>query len=143
LPAGWLPALLFLGLVALQATLPGWSLDPGATGRLGLKLGAVAAFFLMCANTYRTRAQFRRAAWTMIATAVLICIFGVVQRVTWTGRFYWIGPEAPGTAVYTFGPFANRAHFAGLVVSVLPIALVLLLTRKKPRRRDALRGCAA
>src|SRR5206468_13131968 len=57
--------------------------------------------------------------------------FGVIQRVTWNGRFYWIGPEAPGTAVYTFGPFTNRAHFAGLVVAVLPVALVMLLTRRR------------
>jgi len=88
LPAGWLPALLFLGLLALQATLPGWSLDPGATRRLGLKLGAVAAFFLVCVNTYRSRAQLRRAAWTMVATGTLISVFGVIQRVTWNGRFY-------------------------------------------------------
>jgi O-antigen ligase len=144
LPAGWLPAALFLGLLALQATLPGWSLDPGATRRLGLKLGAVAAFFLVCTNTCRSRGQLRRAAWTMVATGVLISVFGVVQRVTWNGRFYWIGPEAPGNAVYTFGPFANRTHFAGLVVSVLPIALVLLLTRPaSSTRRDALKGLAA
>ena len=82
LPAGWLPAALFLGLLALQATLPGWSLDPGTTRRLALKLGAVAAFFLVCANTYRSRPQLRRAAWTMIATGTVISIFGVVQRVT-------------------------------------------------------------
>jgi len=144
LPAGWLPALLFLGLLALQATLPGWSLDPGTTQRLGLKLGAVAAFFLVCVNTYRSRAQLRRAAWTMVATSTVISVFAVIQRVTWNGRFYWIGPEAPGSAVYTFGPFANRTHFAGLVVAVLPIALVILLTRRATStRRHALKGIAA
>src|SRR5262249_22145142 len=78
------------------------------------------------------------------ATATAISIFGVVQRMTWNGRFYWIGPEAPGTAVYTFGPFANRVHFAGLVVAVLPVALVVLLTRRRePARRTALQGWAA
>ena len=144
LPAGWLPAALFLALLAVQATLPGWSLDPGATRRLALKLGAVAAFFLVCANTYRSRSQIRRAAWAMIATGSIISIFGVIQRVTWNGRFYWIGPEAPGTAVYTFGPFTNRAHFAGLVVAVLPVALVMLLTRRRdPLQRSALQGWAA
>jgi O-antigen ligase len=144
LPAGWLPALLFLALIALQATLPGWSLDPGATWRLFLKLGAVAGFFLVCTNVYRTRAQLSRAAWTMVATAGAISILGIVQRVTWNGRFYWIGPEAPGAALYTFGPFANRVHFAGLVVAVLPVALMLLLTRRaEPVRRDVVPTFAA
>ena len=144
LPAGWLPAALFLALLVFQAVLPGWSLDPGATRRLALKVGAVVAFFLVVANTYRTRPQFRRAAWTMIATGTAISIFGVVQRMTWNGRFYWIGPEAPGTAVYTFGPFTNRAHFAGLVVAVLPVALVVLLTRRRdPVQRRVVQGWAA
>ena len=144
LPAGWLPAALFLALIAFQAVLPGWSLDPGSTRRLALKLGAVAAFFLVCANTYRSRSQFRRASWAMIAAGTIISIFGVVQRVTWNGRFYWIGPEAPGTAAYTFGPFTNRAHFAGLVVAVLPVALVVLLTRRRDAtQRTAVQGWAA
>src|SRR2546428_8349538 len=144
LPAGWLPAALFLALLVFQAVLPGWSLDPGSTRRLALKLGAVAAFFLVCANTYRSRSQFRRASWAMIAAGTIISIFGVVQRVTWNGRFYWIGPEAPGTAVYTFGPFTNRAHFAGLVVAVLPAALVVLLTRRPHATpRTAVQGWAA
>src|SRR5439155_26905944 len=69
-----------------SAVLPGWSLDPGSTRRLALKLGAVAAFFLVCANTYRSRSQIRRAAWAMIATGTIISIFGVIQRVTWNGR---------------------------------------------------------
>src|SRR5207247_1369649 len=144
LPAGWLPAALFLAVPAVQATLARWSLDPGATRQLALNLGAVAAFFLVCANTYRSRSQIRRAAWAMIATGTIISFFGVIRRVTWTGRFYWIGPEAPGTAVYTFGPFTNRAHFAGLVVAVLPVALVMLLTRRRePSHRSAAQGWAA
>ncbi|PYM04131.1 MAG: hypothetical protein DMD82_15280, partial [Candidatus Rokuibacteriota bacterium] len=109
LPPGWLPALLFLGLVYLQAVLPGWSLDPHATWRQALKLAAVAALFLICYNTYRTRAQAQRALWTMIVMGTFISLFGIAQRMTWHGRLYWIGPEVSGSP---FGPFVNRTHFA-------------------------------
>ena len=68
LAPGSLPALLFLGLVALQTVLPGWSVDPHVTREEGLKLTAVAVFFLICYNTYRTRAQAQRALWTMLVT---------------------------------------------------------------------------
>jgi O-antigen ligase len=165
LPPGWLPGFLFLALVLLQAVaLPagllevaspwtvglhrsaaafgnaaeGWvplSLDAHSTRREGLKLLAVGVFFLILYNTYRTRAQARRAIWTMIVVGTVISIFGIVQRMTWNGRFYWVGPEAPHANA--FGPFVNRAHFAGLMVVVVPMALALVLAgeQRGSRRR--------
>jgi len=134
LPFGWLPAALFLGLVVLQAVTP-MSVDPHATRREALRLLAVAAFFLICWNTYRTRAQVRRAVWTMIGMGTLLALFGIVQRVTWNGHLYWVGPEITNGS--PFGPFVNRTHFAGLMVIVVPLALALMLarTRRKPPSR--------
>lgn len=135
LPPGWLPALLLLLLVVLQTIVPNWSVDPHATGRQALKLLAVAAFFLICWNTYRTRAPARRALWTMLAMGTLLAVLGIIQRVTWNGHLYWIGPEV--THGSPFGPFVNRTHFAGLMVIVVPLALaaVLATRRSEPRRR--------
>jgi uncharacterized membrane protein len=166
LPPGWLPAALFLALVVLQAIwLPAaliraisplsaamneaaaassaaidhlWtlSLAPHATWHEGLKLLSVAAFFLVLYNTYRTRGQLQRAVWMMIATGTLISVFGIVQRMTWNGRFYWIGPEAPHAAA--FGPFVNRTHFAGLMIVVVPMALALVLAERRESTRRPL-----
>jgi len=133
LPPGWLPGALFLALIVLQSLVPSWSLDPHATRREALKLLAVAAFFLICYNTYRMRAQAQRAVWTMIIMATVISIFGIVQRTTWNGHLYWVGPEAPGSA---FGPFVNRTHFAGLVIVVVPMALAFMLASKRGPRRS-------
>jgi O-antigen ligase len=135
LPVGWLPAVLFLGLVTLQAIVP-MSVDPHATRREALRLLAVAAFFLICWNTYRTRAQVWRAVWTMIGMGTLLAILGIVQRVTWNGHIYWVGPEIFNGA--PFGPFVNRTHFAGLIVIVVPMALALMQARARrlpPSRR--------
>ena len=109
------------------------SLDPDATWRMALKLLALALFFLVVYNTYRTHAQVRRAIWVMIGMGTLIALFGIAQRMTWNGRFYWVGPEAPhGSA---FGPFVNRTHFAGLMVVIVPMALALALAgRRDPER---------
>jgi O-antigen ligase len=164
LPPGARPAALFLGLVLLQAVplargvvqlLSPWtaelheaaaayagistswvplSLDPNATAREALKLLAVALFFLVVYNTCRTRAQVRRALWTMVLMGALIAVLGIVQRATWNGRFYWIGPASPSASA--FGPFVNRTHFAGLMVIVVPMALALLLAgQREPGRR--------
>jgi O-antigen ligase len=164
LPPGWLPALLFLGLVALQSlALPGWlvqllspgaaalsraawaftggepsamplSLDAETTRRLALKFLALALFFLVAYNVYRTRAQARRALWVMIGMGALIALFGIAQRMTWNGRFYWIGPQAPHASA--FGPFVNRTHFAGLAAVVVPMALALVLAGRRPPGRQ-------
>jgi O-antigen ligase len=133
LPPGWVPALLFLALVILQAVVPGWSVDPHATWRLALKLLAVAAFYLVCWNTYRTSTQARRAIGTMIVMGTLLATFGIVQRMIWNGHLYWVGREAPSTS---FGPFVNRTHFAGLMVIVVPMALAFVMVgpRREVRR---------
>src|SRR5207244_1095238 len=98
LPPGWLPALLFLALVFVR-TVPflgaARSLDPQATWREGVKLLTVAAFFLVCYNTYRTATQARRALWTMVVMGTLISIFGIVQRLTWNRRLNCIGRPGP------------------------------------------------
>lgn len=165
LPPGWLPATLFLALVFVQtvpvprgavalvspgvatlaaeaATAVGTapagvtlSLDPHATWREGLKLLAVAVFFLVMLNTIRTRAQVHRAIWTMLIMGTVLSLLGIVQRATWTGRLYWVGPEALPSA---FGPFVNRTHFAGLMIITVPMALALVLARRRPTSRPPL-----
>ncbi len=165
LPPGWLPAMLFLVLILLQAvplpsglvewvspwlvqlhqtaaaqtgttlSLVPFSLDPHATWREGLKLVAVAVFFLVVYNTSRTRAQIRRGLWAMVIMGTVISLFGIVQRMTWNGRLYWIGPEAPHANA--FGPFVNRAHFAGLMVVVVPMALALVLAARPETGRHS------
>jgi O-antigen ligase len=164
LPPGWLPALLFLSLVVIQSlSLPSWlvspvspgaailaqeawaftdggagtmalSLDSHATWRMVLKFLALALLFLVVYNTYRTRSQVRRAIWVMIGMGTLIALFGIAQRVTWNGRFYWIGPQAPTASA--FGPFVNRTHFASLSVAIVPMALALAGRRDPKRRRN-------
>jgi uncharacterized membrane protein len=163
LPSGWQPAVIFLGLIVIQAlplpnalvslispgaatlTREAWaftggiagttalSLQPDATWRMTLKFLALALFFLVIYNTYRTHAQVRRAVWVMIGMGTLLALFGIVQRMTWNGRFYWVGPEAPGPSA--FGPFVNRTHFAGLIVVIVPMAMALVLAgRRDPAR---------
>jgi uncharacterized membrane protein len=163
LPPGWLPALLFLGLIVIQSLpLPSWlvsvvspaaaalarearaftdggagtmplSLHADATWRMALKFLSLALFFLVIYNTYRTHPQVRRVVWVMIGMGTLLALFGIAQRMTWNGRLYWVGPEAPHGGA--FGPFVNRTHFAGLMVVIVPMALAFILSgRRDPER---------
>jgi FlaA1/EpsC-like NDP-sugar epimerase/O-antigen ligase len=153
LPPGWVPASLFLALVFAQViplppdlmgtvapflaelngaasdytgvapSLVPLSLFPQETWRQGLKLLAVALLFVVLYNSCRTPARIDRAVWTMILTASVIALFGVVQRMTGTG------------------PFVDAAHFAGLVVVVVPVALALVVADgEAAERRHGRRG---
>jgi uncharacterized membrane protein len=163
LPPGWLPALLFLGLIVIQSLpLPSWlvsmlspaaaaltretwaftdggagtialSLYSDATWRMALKFLSLALLFLVIYNTYRTHAQVRRAIWVMITMGTLIALLGIAQRMTWNGRFYWMGPQAPHASA--FGPFVNRTHFAGMMVVIVPMALAVALAGRRDRKR--------
>lgn len=168
-PPGTLPAMLFLVLGLIQMVpLPVWatqvlspraaalalevaeftgtpsglvatSLAPYATWQQWMKLLCVGLFFLVIYNTYRTRDQVRRLLWTMLLTTALISLFGIIQRVTWNGHFYWIGPLSPSGS--SFGPFVNRTHFAGLAIVVVPMGLAMMLgVRRSPVRRRLLRS---
>jgi O-antigen ligase len=71
----------------------------------------------------------------MIGMGTVLALVGIAQRMTWNGHLYWVGPEiANGNP---FGPFINRAHFAGLMVIIVPMALALMLarTRRQPPSR--------
>jgi O-antigen ligase len=165
IPPGALPALLFVSLGLVQMIpIPVWlawivspraaalatevahftgaplgpipsSLAPYATWQQWTKLVATGLFFLVVYNTHRTRPQARRLLWAMLLTTAAIALFGIVQRATWNGRLYWIGPVAPHAS--GFGPFVNRAHFAGLVVVVAPMGLAMMLGLRRllPRPR--------
>lgn len=172
LPPGWVPAALFLGFVLLQATpLPARlvevaaplsasvyreafaftgeplraapiSLDAAMTLRQAQKLLAVAGFVLVLHNTVVTGEQARRLVRVMIGMGAALALLGIVQRATWNGRLYWIGPRAPHENA--FGPFVNRAHFAALVIVVVPMALALILgARRASHGRRRLLGLGA
>ena len=91
----------------------------------------MSLFFLVVLNTCRTRARLQRVLWTLVIIGAAVALFGLAQRATWTGRLYWIGAAAPARTT-PFGPFVNRAHFAGLMVIVIPMALALFLAGAEP-----------
>jgi hypothetical protein len=57
-----------------------------------------------------------------------LSIFGLVQRFTWNGKYYWV-IEPSLTPPSPFGPFVNHNHFAGYVEMIAPIPVALILRR--------------
>jgi O-antigen ligase len=80
--------------------------------------------------------------WTLVAYAFLLALFAIFQFFSSQGLIYWLVPS-PG---WTFGPYVNHNHYAGLMEMLIPLAIAGALSnsvapgftgREKGSRRSA------
>jgi O-antigen ligase len=67
--------------------------------------------------------------------------FALLQGVASNGKLYWIRQPRMGGWIY--GPYVNHNHYAGLMEMLVPIPLVLALTRLASPRTRAVAAAAA
>jgi O-antigen ligase len=110
-----------LQLAGVQPAWPSWSLAPRQTEIVAFGLLVPAAIFLAaCRVDAATRLQWLRLILAVTAVSVVL---GLIQRAAGPdSALYFYQYSNVGNAV---GFFANRNHFASLLVGCLPIALVL------------------
>ena len=97
-----------------------------------LLLSDVILLFL-AAQAFRTLQDWRGFVWFGMFFGFLVCIFGILQHLTFNGKLYWFREMRFGGI--PFGPYANRNHFAGFVELILPLALVPLVLGRVRRER--------
>src|SRR5260370_723503 len=87
----------------------------------------------LAVQAFRTLQDWRGFVWFGMVFGFFICIFGILQQLTFNGKLYWFREMHYGGI--PFGPYANRNHFAGFAELVLPLALVPLVLGKVRRER--------
>lgn len=108
------------------------SVNRGETWAKGRLLACLVLLFLLVA---RWAARTERALFLLraiIITGFVVALFGVVQKLTWNGKLYWVRST---TREGGFGPFVNHNHFAGYVEMVLPLSIVMAYYLLDLRRR--------
>ena len=70
-----------------------------------------------------------------------IAAFALLQGIAPNGKLYWIRHPSMGGAIY--GPYVNHNHYAGLMELLVPIPLVLSLTRLVGEKERMVAGMAA
>lgn len=111
------------------------SLSPAATRRqLGIFLGYLAVF-LVGINQWRDRRHASRIIVTLAVLGGLVSLFGILQKLTWNGKIYWLRPPSQGGT--PFGPFVNQNHFAGYLEMLLPVTVGLMATLAVRARQGA------
>jgi O-antigen ligase len=86
------------------------SISPAATARALGFLIALGVFLAGC-MVLLPRMSMVWLVHRLVALGVAVAIFGILQRLTFNERIYWVWTPV-NVASNTFGPFVNRNHFA-------------------------------
>ncbi len=89
-----------------------------------------AAYGMLCFLSRQAlvrSAQARKLAVLLTVYGFLIAAFALLQGVAPNGKLYWV--RQPRLGGWIYGPYVNHNHYAGLIELLVPIPLVVALTR--------------
>ncbi len=132
----YMPAAAFLLLVALQY-LGGITLDRTATREALCKLTTDFALFFLAGQFFSeaSEPQWRRIGLAITIYTFALGVFATLQFFSSHNLIYWIFPS-PG---FTFGPYVNHNHYAGLMEMLIPISVAAVLSRLRLERFSSAR----
>jgi O-antigen ligase len=85
--------------------------------------------------------QARTLALIFSVYGAALASFALIQGISSNGKLYWI--RLPRMGGWIYGPYVNHNHYAGLMEMLVPIPLVLSLTRLSSARTRAVAAAAA
>lgn len=103
-----------------------------------------AAYAMLCflaTQSLIRSSQARKIAVILAIFGAAIAAFSLLQGVAPNGKLYWLRQPRMGGWIY--GPYVNHNHYAGLMELLVPIPLVLSLTRLAPEKERIAAGIAA
>ncbi|MGP0021531.1 MAG: O-antigen ligase family protein [Candidatus Sulfotelmatobacter sp.] len=102
---------------------------------------AYAMLCFLAAQSLLRSSQARKIAVLLALYGFAIAALALLQGIAPNGKLYWVRQPTMGGAIY--GPYVNHNHYAGLMEMLVPIPLVLSLTRLVGDRERILAGVAA
>ena len=102
------------------------------------------AYGMLCflsAQTLLRSSQARKIGVILAIYGFTIAAFALLQGISSNGKLYWFYPVSHGGWIY--GPYVNHNHYAGLMELLVPIPLVISLSRLAPEKERIAAGIAA
>ena len=135
-PASPSPFFIPMGFISLLVILSAWR-SPHPAGALE---GAGMFFtyltlFSVSRQVVQTRKAQRTVIYTIIGTAVLIGVIGLLKTGGITPFSWWVYPELNYKAGFMSGPYGNHNHMAGFLEMAIPFVLILFLMRSRSVER--------
>ena len=114
---------------------------PHDTVSVALLYVAYAMLCFLAGQTLLRGAQARSLTLIFSVYGAALAGFALLQAISSNGKLYWIRQPRMGGWIY--GPYVNHNHYAGLMEMLVPIPLVLSLTRLAPAKVRAAAAAAA
>ena len=114
---------------------------PHDTMSLGLLYVSYGILCFLASQTLLRDSQARTLAPILSFYGAVVAGFALIQGISSNGKLYWIRQPRMGGWIY--GPYVNHNHYAGLMEMLVPIPLVLSLTRLAPPKHRNLAAAAA
>jgi O-antigen ligase len=122
----FLPMIAFAVLVLIQIVLR-YSAYPHDTRSGALLYCAYAMLCFLSGQSMVRSSQARKVAVILTLYGFVIAAFALLQGIAPNGKIYWA--RQPRLGGWIYGPYVNHNHYAGLMELLVPIPLVLALTR--------------
>ncbi len=136
----FLPMAGFGVLILLQLVLGATAYRPDTVSG-ALLYCAYAMLCFLAGQTLLRSSQARKIAAIIALYGIAIAAFALLQGISPNGKLYWLRRPAMGGAIY--GPYVNHNHYAGLMELLMPVPLVLSLTRLAGEKERLAAGIAA
>jgi O-antigen ligase len=102
---------------------------------------AYAMLCFLAGQSLLRSSQARRVAVILALYGFAVAAFALLQGVAPNGKLYWLRTPTMGGAIY--GPYVNHNHYAGLMELLIPIPLVLSMSRLAGEKERIAAGIAA
>jgi len=128
------------GLLIVSQLVFRLSAYPHDTASLALQYFAYAMLCFLACQVLLRGVQARRLALIFSVYGAALACFALIQGISSNGKLYWIRQPRGG---WIYGPYVNHNHYAGLMEMLVPIPLVLSLTRLASTKTRNLAAAAA
>jgi O-antigen ligase len=124
------PMLAWAALIALQLAL-GTTAYRYATGTEALLYVSYGLLCFLAIQSLNSGKEIGRLAAAISGYGLLVAFFALVHSLSSNGKLYWL--RTPRSGGWIYGPYVNHNHYAGLMELLVPIPLVLCLSRRVRR----------
>ena len=136
----YLPMLAFGGLIAVQIVLH-TSVYRHDTFSQALLYTAYAMLCFLSGQVLLRSSQARKLIVIFVIYGFIVAALALLQGIAPNGKLFWI--RQPRLGGWIYGPYVNHNHYAGLMELLIPIPLVLALTRLADDKERIACGIAA
>jgi O-antigen ligase len=136
----YLPMGTFAALIVAQVALR-MTAYPHDTVSLALQYFAYAMLCFLAGQTLLRGAQARTLALIFSVYGAALAGFALLQGISSNGKLYWM--RQPRSGGWIYGPYVNHNHYAGLMEMLVPIPLIVSLTRLAPPKVRAVAAATA